>query len=96
MLKLLTGKNAAPARAVSDTAGRVDAVSSWRQTVVTDAVLPITQLAESAGGTSGGRQVEAAPISAADEGVRASRKSREGEKALHGSKRMEGESLTNE
>lgn len=95
-MELLTGQDTATARAVSDTASRVNAVCSRRQTVITNAVLAINQLAQGAGGTSGGRQMETAAISAADEGVRAGRKSREGEEALHSGKRVRGESSTNE
>lgn len=87
---LPTRQDAATTRAVNDLTSRVDAECRRVQAVITDAVLTIVQLAHWTGGTSGGSQVKAAAISAADEGVGARRESHEREEALHGGKRMRG------
>jgi hypothetical protein len=79
----LTGENATTAVGVGDSTAGVDAELSWRQAVVTDAVLAIAQLANLAGGTTGGGEVEAAAVTAANESVGASSEGSKSDEVLH-------------
>lgn len=84
LIGLLTGEDAPTALGVGDGAIRVDAVLCGLQIIVANAVLAITQLAKFTGGTAGRGEAEAAAISAANEGVRASSKCSEGNEVPHG------------
>lgn len=85
--KKLTSQDTAAAVAVSNTTARVDTVLSRRQVVVTNAVLAVAQLADGARSTTGSSEVEAAAVTAANEGVGAGSESRESDEGLHHGKR---------
>lgn len=83
---MLTGQNAAAAMAISDSAAWSETVLPLGESVVANTVLSIRQLADNAGGTASGREMEAAVTAGSKRGTTGS-ESHEGEDVLHGLER---------